>query len=191
MVVWQAYLIIPHPSAAAVYVYMAKFPLGYLTVLRDPCLEVAQDASITRELIELPVLSAADTGDVTEGRFLDVLSQILEEADSHERPFSKWFLSKKRAEAAKRLRYRQFNKMAHRLKIQMIPERLLGKRKGWRTIRRGIRRHRKGVLFPRHRGAFMQLQSALRKLDYISSLRPRIPMCLVPRNVEAADRSWH
>lgn len=71
------------------YVYVANFPLSYMAALQDPRLEVTQNVVITRELIKLPTSPPENGGDITDGRFLAVLAQMLEEADSHERPFSR------------------------------------------------------------------------------------------------------
>lgn len=178
----------PHQSSAAVYMYVANFPLSYMIALQDPRLEVPQPVIITRELVELPAAPAEDEGDITGGRFLTILAQILEEADSQERPFSRWFQSKKHAETTKRLRYQRFESIAKRPNIQMVPERLLGKRKKWRRIKCGIKRLRTNVLFPHHYRRSSD-QSILRKLDHISSLRPQVRMCLIPRSLEMGDRS--
>lgn len=180
-VMLQAYLITPHSSSAAVYLYIANFPLSYMVALQDPRLEVTQTVVITRELIELPTLSGDDR-DITGGRFLTVLARILDEADSHERPLSKWFQSKQHTETTYDLRYQKFKKFSKRLDIQMVPERLLGKRKQWRRINTGIRKLRTNVLFLHHCRCSSDYWF-LRKLDYVSSLRPRIRMCLVPRVV--------
>lgn len=168
--------------------YVAKFPLSYMIALQDPRLEVEQHVTITRELIEVPAAPADDEGDTTDGRFLAVLAQILQEADSYERPFSRWFQSKKLAETTKHLRYQKFEKMAKRLNIQIVPERLFGRRKEWRKIKGGIKRLRTNILFPHHCRRSSD-QSILRKLDYVSSLRPLIRMCLVPRILETGDKS--
>lgn len=180
-IVLQVYLITPHPSSAAVYLYIADFPLSYMVALQDPRLEVTQNVVIARELIELPTLPVDDR-DITSGRFLVVLAQILDEADSHERPLSRWFQSKQHVETIYRLRYQEFEKSSKRLGIQMVPERLLGKRNQWRRINTGIRRLRTNVLFLHHCRSSSD-HWFLRKLDYVSSLRPRIRMCLVPRVV--------
>lgn len=158
-----------------------------MAALQDPRLEVTQTVVITRELIKLPT-SPAEDGDITDGRFLAVLAQMLEEADSHERPFSRWFQSKQLAKMTKRLRYQKFEKMAKRLDVQMVPQRLLGNRKQWRKINTGIKRVRANVLFLHHCRRFSD-QLILRKLDYVSSLRPQIRMYLVPRTIVMGDRS--
>lgn len=184
----QVYLVTPHLSSAAVYMYVANFPLSYMIALQDPRLEVTQPVIITRELIELPVAPAEDGGNITDGRFLTMLAKILEEADSHERPFSRWFQSKEHAETTKRLRYQKSESMAKRPNMQMVPERLLGKTKKWRKIKCGIKRLRVNVLFPHHYRRPSD-QSILRKLDHVSSLRPPIRMCLAPGSLEIGDRS--
>lgn len=159
-----------------------------MAALQDPRLEVTQNVVITRELIKLPTSPPENGGDITDGRFLAVLAQMLEEADSHERPFSRWFRSKQLAKMTKHLRYQRFEEMAKRLDVQMVPKRLLGKRKQWRKINTGIKRVRTNVLFLHHCRRFSD-QLILRKLDYVSSLRPQIRMCLVPRVIEMGDMS--
>lgn len=187
IIMLQVYLITPHPSSAAVYLYIAYFPLSYMVALRDPRLEVTQTVVITRELIELPT-PPADDRDITGGRFLTVLARILDEADSHERPLSRWFQSKQRAEKTYHLRYQKFEIFSKQLDIQMVPERLLGKRNRWRRINTGIRKLGTNVLFLHHCRRSSD-HWFLRKLDYVSSLRPRIRMCLVPRFEQMRDRS--
>lgn len=168
--------------------YIANFPLSYMIALQDPRLEATQSVIITRELVELPAAPAEDGDGITGGRFLAILTQILEEADNHERPFSRWFQSKKHAETTKLLRYQRAESIAQQPNIQMVPERLLGGRKKWRKIKCGIKRLRTNVLFP-HNYRRSPDQSILRKLDHTSSLRPLVRMCLVPRSLEMEDRS--
>lgn len=85
----KVYLIVPHPSLAAVYLYTAKFPLSYLGALRDPELEVTETVTITREFVELPVPPATGQTTITSGLFLDMLAQVLGEALEHDRFISK------------------------------------------------------------------------------------------------------
>lgn len=80
----KVHLISPHPSQAAVYHYTAEIPLQYLDALHNPYLKVEKGVIITRQLVDLPALPTASENIITDGEFLDLVSQILEEALDYE-----------------------------------------------------------------------------------------------------------
>lgn len=81
----KVHLISPHPSEAAVYYYAAEIPLQYLDALHNPHLKVEKTVTITRQTVYLPALPTTGGGVVTDGPFLVLVAQILEEALNYEK----------------------------------------------------------------------------------------------------------
>lgn len=81
----KVHLISPHPSEAAVYHYAAEVPLQYLDALHNPHLRVEKTVIITRYLVYLPTLPTTSESIITDGPFLELVSQILEGALDYEK----------------------------------------------------------------------------------------------------------
>lgn len=81
----KVHLISPQPSQAAVYHYAAEIPLQYLDALHNPYLKVEKTVIITRQLVGLPALPITGQNMITDGPFLRLMAQILEEALDYEK----------------------------------------------------------------------------------------------------------
>lgn len=81
----KVHLVSPHPSEAAVYHYAAEIPLQYLDALHNPHLKVEKTVIITRHLVYLPTLPTTSESIITDGPFLELVSQILEEVLYYEK----------------------------------------------------------------------------------------------------------